>query len=91
MADEKLPLTAHLAELRKRLIYSFIALAIGFGISFAFKENIFQFLAQPLLVTLPEGSNLMYISIPEAFITYLKICLFSGLFLAMPNHPRPNE
>ena len=33
MTDEKMPLTAHLEELRKRLIVSLIALAVGFGIS----------------------------------------------------------
>ena len=84
MTDEKMPLTAHLEELRKRLIVSLIALAIGFGISFYFKEQIFFFLTKPLEPSLPEGSALQYISIPEAFLTYLKLSLFSGLFLAMP-------
>ena len=84
MTDEKMPLTAHLEELRKRLIVSLIALAIGFGISFYFKEKIFFFLTKPLEPNLPEGSALQYISIPEAFLTYLKLSLFSGLFLAMP-------
>ncbi len=84
MTDQKMPLTAHLEELRKRLIYSFIALGIGFGISYGFKEKLFFFLSKPLEANLPEGSTLQYISIPEAFLTYLKISLFGGLILAMP-------
>ena len=84
MTDQKMPLTAHLEELRKRLISSFIALAVGFGIAYGFKEKLFLFLSSPLVERLPEGSALQYIAIPEAFLTYLKISLFGGLFLAMP-------
>ena len=84
MTDYKMPLTAHLEELRKRLISSFIALAVGFGISYGFKEELFLFLSKPLVEHLPEGSTLQYIGIPEAFLTYLKLSLFGGLILAMP-------
>ena len=84
MTDEKMPLTAHLEELRKRLIICLIALAVGFGISFFFKEQIFFFLTKPLEANLPEGSTLQYIGIPEAFLTYLKLSLFGALFLALP-------
>jgi sec-independent protein translocase protein TatC len=84
MTDQKMPLTAHLEELRKRLITSFIALAVGFGISYGFKEELFLFLSGPLLEHLPEESTLQYIGIPEAFLTYLKLSLFGGLVLAMP-------
>jgi len=84
MTDYKMPLTAHLEELRKRLISSFIALAVGFGISYGFKEELFLFLSSPLVERLPEGSTLQYIGIPEAFLTYLKLSLFGGLVLAMP-------
>ncbi len=84
MTDQKMPLTAHLEELRKRLIASLIALVVGFGISYGFKERLFFFLSRPLEQHLPKGSTLQYIGIPEAFLTYLKISLFGGLVLAMP-------
>ena len=84
MTDDKMPLTVHLEELRKRLIRSLIALVVGFGICYSFKEKIFSFLAKPLEAQLPEGSTLQYIGIPEAFLTYLKICLFGGLIIALP-------
>ena len=84
MTDQKMPLTAHLEELRKRLIISFIALAVGFGIAYGFKEKLFLLLSKPLEKHLPEGSTLQYIGIPEAFFTYLKISLFAGLIIAMP-------
>jgi sec-independent protein translocase protein TatC len=84
MTDEKMPLTAHLEELRKRLIASFVAMGVGFAVCYAFKERLFLFLAKPLEERLPEGSTLQYISIPEAFLTYLKLSLFGGFVLAMP-------
>ena len=84
MTDEKMPLTAHLDELRKRLIASFVAMGVGFAICYAFKERLFLFLARPLEERLPEGSTLQYISIPEAFLTYLKLSLFGGFVIAMP-------
>ena len=84
MTDEKMPLTAHLEELRKRLIASFVAMGVGFAICYAFKERLFLFLARPLEERLPEGSTLQYISIPEAFLTYLKLSLFGGFVIAMP-------
>ncbi len=85
MADEKkMPLTAHLEELRKRLIICLAALAAGFGVSFFFKEKLFFFLARPLEENLPEGSAMQYIGIPEAFLTYLKLSLFGGFILALP-------
>ncbi len=84
MTDQKMPLTAHLEELRKRLIVSLIALAVGFGISYGFKEKLFFYFARPLEKQLPKGSALQYIGIPEAFFTYLKLSLFSGLVIAMP-------
>jgi len=79
-----MPLTAHLEELRKRLIVSFVAMGVGFAICYAFKERLFLFLAKPLEERLPEGSALQYISIPEAFLTYLKLSLFGGFVIAMP-------
>jgi len=84
MLDEKLPLTTHLEELRKRLIVSLIAVVTGFSVSYFFKDQLFHVLTRPIEKHLPEGSTLQYIGVAEAFVTYLKLCLFSGLFLAMP-------
>ena len=84
MTESRMPLIAHLEELRKRLIVCCVALVVGFSICYAFKEQLFLFVAKPLQKHLPEGSSFQYIGIAEAFVTYLKISLISGLFLAMP-------
>ena len=82
--DEKLPFTSHLEELRKRLITAFIAVGVGFVVSFGFKERLFGILVQPLINVMKEGENLIYTGLPEAFFTYLKVSLLSGLIVASP-------
>lgn len=84
MADEKLPFTAHLAELRTRLIRSFIAVAIGFLVSYAYVEQIFEFLMRPMLQAMPPGSPIVFTSLTEGFFTYFKLALTSGVCLAFP-------
>jgi sec-independent protein translocase protein TatC len=82
--DGKAPFTAHLEELRKRLITCFIAVGVGFVISYGFKEKLFQILVQPLLRVMETGETLIFTGLPEAFFTYLKVALLSGLMLAAP-------
>jgi len=82
--DEKIPFTAHLEELRKRLITSFIAIGVGAVISFAFKERLFNILIQPLIKVMEEGDTLIFTGLPEAFFTYLKVALLSGILISSP-------
>ncbi len=82
--DEKIPFTAHLEELRDRLIKAFIAVAVGFVISYAFKEKLFELLMHPLVSVMKKGDTLIFTGLPEAFFTYLKVSLLSGILLATP-------
>jgi len=84
MTDKKLPLTAHLGELRKRLIYSFLAIGVGFAISYAFIKQIVEILIHPLVQVLPHGSSLVFTAVPEAFFTYFKAALLAGVFFSSP-------
>lgn len=82
--QQKQTFLEHLEELRKRLIISLIAVGIGFGISYIFSKQIFQFLTIPLRKSLPPGATMIFTSLPEAFFTYLKVALLAGLFVASP-------
>ncbi|HHO74804.1 MAG TPA: twin-arginine translocase subunit TatC [Deltaproteobacteria bacterium] len=84
MEEEKAPITDHLEELRWRLLKCVIAIGVGFAGTYAFSDKIFNFLVSPLIKLLPEESQLIYTSLPEAFFTYLKVSFFSGLILATP-------
>lgn len=79
------PLLAHLIELRQRLIYSVVAIVVGFCISYYFAADIYNFLVAPLAqVTEGEHRRLIYTGLTEAFITYIKLSLWTGCFLAFP-------
>ena len=74
----------HLTELRKRLIWSFFYLIITFIICFYFADNLFAFLANPLVKLFDQdsGQGFIYTALQEAFFTELKIALFFALFFA---------
>ncbi len=75
----------HLTELRIRLIRSLIAITLGFSVCLAFSEQIFYFLAQPLLDVLPETKKQMvFTSLPEVFFVYMKVSFFAGVILTSP-------
>jgi sec-independent protein translocase protein TatC len=82
--DDKLPFTAHLEELRTRLITCFIAVGVGFVLSYGFKEELFKILLIPLLSVMKSGEELIFTGLPEAFFTYLKVAFLSGLILSSP-------
>lgn len=82
--DDKLPFTAHLEELRSRLIKSAVAVGVGFAICYGFKETLFEILIYPLIRVLPEGGSLIFTGLPEAFFTYLKVSFLAGILLASP-------
>jgi sec-independent protein translocase protein TatC len=84
MEDEKLPLTSHLEELRKRLIRILIAVGIGFFACYYFKEYLFKIITQPLVQVLPKNSHMIFTGLPEAFFIYMKIAFFASLFLTSP-------
>lgn len=82
--EDRIPFTAHLEELRKRLITSFAAVGVGFALSYGFKEQLFQILTHPLISVMKQGETLIYTGLPEAFFTFLKVSFLSGLMIASP-------
>jgi len=77
--NKKLTILGHLYELRNRLIRCVIAVIITTVISFVFAKQIFHILILPA-----GGINLIYVEMTEMLGTYMKVCLTSGIILAMP-------
>jgi len=74
-----MPFLDHIEELRKRLIKGIVSIVILAIISFAFADYVFKFL------TIPLGEvQLHFTEITGSFYAYLKISLFTGMFLALP-------
>ncbi|MHB1216821.1 MAG: twin-arginine translocase subunit TatC [Alphaproteobacteria bacterium] len=85
--EKRMPLMAHLMELRTRLIYSAVAFIIAFLISYHFAEPIFKFLVAPLSASIEAsgGSHRMiYTALTEAFFTYVKVAFFMAAFVSFP-------
>lgn len=80
----KMTFLDHLEELRKRLMVSLIAVAVGFFACWAFAEPIFGKLQEPLANFLPPGDKLAYTRLTAPFFLYMKVAFFSGLFVASP-------
>ena len=82
-AGGKMSFLEHLDELRRRLLFSIGALAVGFLIGIAFIDRIFEFIMKPLREAL-HGGKLIYTEPTEAFMLYMKMAALAGLILASP-------
>ena len=78
---------SHLAELRKRLINSFIFLIIFFVACYFFAEHLYGFLVEPFAKAVKDdGSDrrLIFTALQETFLTYLKVSFFTAFFVTCP-------
>ena len=80
----KMSFLEHLDELRKRLINSVIAIAVGCVIAFIFLERVFDFITLPMRQMLPPGGHLVQTAPSEFFMLYLKVGALVGLLIALP-------
>jgi sec-independent protein translocase protein TatC len=81
----KAPLMDHLIELRQRLIYALLGVAVGFFVCFFFSTRIYTILVWPYLWAQGGEKVAMIFTGPhEFFFTKLKLALFGAVFLAFP-------
>lgn len=76
----------HLLELRSRLMRASIAWIIATCFCYVLAADIYQFFLQPLADAFAGDSSRRMIttSLPETFITYLKLAVYGGFFVAFP-------
>jgi sec-independent protein translocase protein TatC len=80
------PLMEHLVELRRRLIWSVLAVAVAFAVCFWFAKPIYNLLVWPyrLAVGVDTPIEMIYTAPQEFFFTQVKLALFGAIFLAFP-------
>jgi sec-independent protein translocase protein TatC len=83
-AEGQMSFLEHLDELRKRIVRSCLAVALGVLITFAFIQPIFNFLLAPTRRMLPPGVKLIYTQPGEAFSLYVTVALIAGVVVAAP-------
>ncbi|MGB9202463.1 MAG: twin-arginine translocase subunit TatC [Terriglobales bacterium] len=77
----------HLEELRKRIIYSMVAIVVGFFACWGYAENIYNVMQRPIMDALQSNglsAKLVYLNPTEPFNLYLKVGFMAGLFVASP-------
>lgn len=93
--EKEMSFLEHLEELRWRLVRSIFAIVIGSAIAFIFKAEILDFLIYPFNQAAAlnaeaagngatGGTKLIYLAPTEAFMVYIKLAIFAGLFLSSP-------
>src|SRR5205085_12619940 len=75
----------HLEELRKRIIYSIIAVAVGCAICWKFVERIVDLMQRPIVNALHANGlpeKLVYLNPVDPFNLYLKVAAVGGRLVA---------
>ena len=78
------PLLNHLLELRNRLLRSVLAVLVVFAALAYFANDLYNLLAQPLLVALPSDSQMIATDVAAPFFTPFKLTFVVALALAIP-------
>jgi len=83
-AEIEQPFITHLLELRDRLLRMVVAVLVLFIALFPFANQIYVFIAEPLMSHLPEGTSMIATQVASPFLTPFKMSLVASIFLAMP-------
>lgn len=78
------PFVSHLVEMRDRLIRMVAAVFVVFLGLFPFANQIYIYVATPLMEQLPEGTSMIATQVASPFLTPFKLALVAAVFLAMP-------
>ncbi len=82
--SKPLTLFDHLIELRSRLLKAILAVLIIFCSLVYFAQDLYQFIAKPLLDVLPDGTQMIATEVASPFFAPFKLTLILSLFVAIP-------
>ncbi len=82
--EKELTLIDHLVELRDRLLKSIIVIVLLFLALFYFANDIYTYVANPLIEALPEGSSMIAIDPTSPFFAPFKLTFYVSFLIAAP-------
>lgn len=82
--EREQPLISHLVELRNRLLKVVLSVLLVFLAMTPFANEIYSFLAKPLMQFLPENTSMVAIDVVSPFLTPFKLVLVASIFIAIP-------
>lgn len=77
-------LLEHLLELRRRILRSVLAVVLVFALTAWFADELYRYIAEPLLASLPAGGSLIATDVATPFLTPFKLALVAAIVLAVP-------
>lgn len=77
-------LLTHLYELRSRLLWIVGSVMLVFLCLFYFANDLYGYLAGPLMAHMPEGSSMVAIDVASPFLTPFKLVFVLSIVLAIP-------
>lgn len=75
---------SHLVELRSRLMKASLVVLFLFGILMPWAGTIYDFLAYPMMVALPEGSKMIATGVVTPFLIPVKVTMLVAFIIALP-------
>ena len=81
---EEMTFIQHLVELRDKLLHSVVAILLIFVGIFPFANEVYGFIAAPIINVLPADTNIIAIGVISPFLTPLKMALIFAVYAAMP-------
>ena len=82
--EQEQPFISHLIELRNRLLKVVLSVLLVFLCMAPFANEIYSFLAKPLMQFLPENTSMVAIDVISPFLTPFKLVLVASIFSAIP-------
>ncbi len=82
--DKEMTLVEHLLELRDRLTKAVLAIIVLFLVLFPFANDLYHFIAEPLLRYMPANGGMIATAVASPFLTPFKLSLVLAIYLAMP-------
>lgn len=78
------PMVAHLLEMRNRLLQCLLVVLLIFLGLFAYSNELYLYLSDPLVANLPLNSSMIATDVTSPFMTPFKLTLVLSIFAAMP-------
>jgi sec-independent protein translocase protein TatC len=81
---DRQPFMAHLIEFRDRVLRIFISILVIFAGLFAFSQDLYLYVSEPIREFLPDSSTMIATEVASPFLTPFKLTLVLSMFAAMP-------
>lgn len=82
--SESQSLISHLTELRDRLVKIILAVLLVFAAAVSFSNDIYHWIALPLIDALPESTSMIATGVATPFLTPFKLTMVLSIFACMP-------